>query len=135
MIIDVIIVAASAFVYKDVELLFYTVLSIIIFTLVFDIVLYGGNSAKLVHIVTTAEKCAPICDAILKELDISATLLDGTGAYSKENKVLIMCVVKNYLYPRLRDIIKTEDPQAFTIVSSAQEIYGEGYKAPDADEL
>ena len=35
--------------------------------------------------------------------------------------------VKNYVFPKLRDVIKDADPQAFTIVTSAQEIYGEGY--------
>lgn len=133
--IDCVILAASAFVYKDVDLLFYTTLSVLIFTLVFDWVLYGGNSAKLVHIVTTADKAVPICDGILKELDISATLVDGKGAYTAEERTVIMCVVKNTLYPKLRDIIHASDPRAFTIVSSAKEIYGEGYKAPSEEEL
>lgn len=133
--IDCVIIGASAFVYKDIDLLFYTALSVLIFTVFFDWVLYGGNSAKLVHIVTTADKAAPICEGILKELDISATLVDGTGAYTGDSRTVIMCVVKNTLYPKLRDIIHASDPNAFTIVSSAKEIYGEGYKAPSEGEL
>ncbi|MCM1368693.1 MAG: YitT family protein [Roseburia sp.] len=133
--IDCVILAASAFVYKDIDLLFYTALSVLMFTAMFDWVLYGGNSAKLVHIVTTADKAAPICDGILKELDISATLVEGKGAYTSEERTIIMCVVKNTLYPKLRDIIHAADPRAFTIVSSAKEIYGEGYKASSEEEL
>lgn len=135
MIVDIIIVGASAFVYKDIDLLFYTVLSIFAFTGAFDLVLYGGNSAKLVHIVTTADNSAAICDRVLKELDIGATLVDGKGAYTGNDRVIIMCVIKSFAYPRLRDIIKEIDPRAFTIVSSAKEIYGEGYKAHDDEEL
>lgn len=134
MIIDVVIVGVSAFIYKDFELTFYTVLSLIIFTFVFDWVLYGGNSAKLVYIITTAEHSNEICDGILKELDVSATILDGTGAYTGADRVIIMCAVKNLLYPKLRDLIKQYDPRAFTIVTSAKEIYGEGYKAHGEDE-
>lgn len=133
--IDVIIVAASWFVYKDLELLLVTAVSIIVFTFAFDWSLYGGNSAMLVHIVTTEDKAGAICRGILVELDISATIFDGKGAYSGDDKTVIMCVVKNYVYPRLRDIIKEHDSDAFTIVSSAKEIYGEGYKPHDAEEL
>ena len=135
MAVDVVIVAASGFVYKDMELLILTVLSIIVFTVMLDRALYGGSSAILVHIVTTEDKVQPICDGILNDLDSSATIFDAKGAYSQQDKAVIMCVIKNFLYPRLRDIIKKYDETAFTIVSSAKEIYGEGFKDHNAEEL
>ncbi|MCX4312885.1 MAG: YitT family protein [Clostridia bacterium] len=135
MAVDVVIVAAAGFVYKDMELLILTVLSIIVFTVMFDRALYGGSSAILVHIVTTEDKVQPICDGILNDLDSSATIFDAKGAYSQQDKAVIMCVIKNFLYPRLRDIIKKYDETAFTIVSSAKEIYGEGFKDHNAEEL
>lgn len=135
MIIDIIIIGASGFIYKDMELLFYTTLSVIIFTAFFDWVLYGGNSAKLVYIVTTTENKTAICDGILKELDISATVIDGKGAYTGNERAVIMCAIKNFLYPRLRDIVRNVDHNAFTIVTSAKEIYGEGYKDHNAEDL
>ena len=106
-----------------------------VFTLTFDWVLYGGNSAKLVYIISTDEKSALISDRILKELDIGATYVDGEGAYTGNDKRIIMCAVKNFLYPKLRDIVKDADPEAFMIVSSAKEIYGEGYKNHNDDDL
>lgn len=119
----------------DGELACYTVISIVVFTLTFDWVLYGGNSAKLVYIISTDEKSALISDRILKELDIGATYVDGEGAYTGNDKRIIMCAVKNFLYPKLRDIVKDADPEAFMIVSSAKEIYGEGYKNHNDDDL
>jgi len=135
MAIDITIVLISWIAYKDFDLMCYTVLSIVAFTLCFDFVLYGGNSAKLVHIITTDEKSKIICESILKELDIGATYVDGEGAYTGDSKRIIVCAVKNYLYPRLRDIVKNVDTGAFMIVSSAKEIYGEGYKPHGDDEL
>lgn len=131
--IDAMIVGASAFIYKDIEILFYTTLSIFVFSVTFDFVLYNTNSAKLVYIITTADKTDAICARILKDLDISATLVNGTGAYSGNDRTVIMCAVKNHMYPRLIDVIHIEDPAAFTIVSSAKEIYGEGYKTGTDD--
>lgn len=135
MAIDVCIIAVSALIFKDFELACYTVISIVVFTLTFDWVLYGGNSAKLVYIISTDEKSALISDRILKELDIGATYVDGEGAYTGNDKRIIMCAVKNFLYPKLRDIVKDADPEAFMIVSSAKEIYGEGYKNHNDDDL
>lgn len=135
MAIDFLIVLSGALVYRDIELMLLTVLSIVVFSVMFNRALYGGNSAMIVHIITTAERARPICDGILKDLDVGATIIDGKGAYSGDEKVIIMCAIKNYAYPKLRDVVKQHDTGAFTIVSSAMEIYGEGYKPQDAEEL
>lgn len=136
MIIDCIIVCASAFVYKDFELTFYTIVSIVIFTLCFDCVLYGGNSAKMVYIIAADdEKGGEICRRALSELDVGATYVDGEGAYTGKKRKVLMCAVKNYMYPKLRDIVRETDKDAFMIVSSANEIYGEGYKRHDDEDL
>lgn len=133
--IDVAIIALSVAVYRDFELLFYTVVSIVVFTLSFDWMLYGGNAAKLIYIITTNECGVIITQKILKELDISATLVDGTGAYTGNDRCIIMCAAKNILYPKMRDIVREADPKAFMIVSSAKEIYGEGYKAHTDEDI
>ena len=56
------------------------------------------------------------------------TYLEGEGAYSKKTKRVIMCVVRKQLAPQIEEIVKEEDKDAFMIISSATEIYGEGYK-------
>ena len=64
----------------------------------------------------------------LDELDIGVTHVFGQGAYSGEKKKVIMCAVKKRLSPMAEDIVREEDPNAFMIISSASEIFGEGYK-------
>lgn len=135
MAIDIMIVGVSALVFRDMELLGYTIISIIVFTFLFDWVLYGGNSAKLVYIITTAEKSPMICDCILKELDITATLFDGKGAYTGSDRRIILCAIKSFSFPKLRDVVRQNDANAFMIVTSAKEIYGEGYVAHNDEEL
>lgn len=142
MTIDITIIAASAFVYYDavegypgLTITFYTIISIVVMALMFDWILYGGNSAKLVYIITTQEKAEAMKEKILKELDLGATFVDGEGAYTGKDKRIILCALKNFMYPRLRDVVREIDPNAFTIVTSAKEIYGEGYKNPHDDDL
>ena len=135
MVIDVMIMGAAFAVFQNFELACYTLIAIVVFTVLFDLVLYGGNSAKLLYIITTEEKSELICDKILKELDIGATYVEGKGAYTGEGRRIIMCAAKNFQYPKIRDVVKDIDPHAFMIVSSAKEIYGEGYKDHFDDEL
>lgn len=138
LITDMIVVGCSLFIPCEgnkLDRLFYTALHVVVFTLVFDLVLYGGNSAKTVFIITAKDKCESVINRILKDIDTGATVMDATGAYTKEEKAMIMCVVKPFLYPRLRDVVHEEDKKAFMIVSSAKEIYGEGYQNPEDAEL
>ncbi|MGN1103533.1 MAG: YitT family protein [Candidatus Coproplasma sp.] len=132
---DMAIVCCSLFIKPDLQTLFYTALSVIVFTLVFDWVLYGGNSAKMVYIITDKNKYEEITQRLLTEVDTGATIVDAQGAYTKEDKIMLLCVVKSFMYPKLRDVVKEEDKNAFMIVSSAKEIYGEGYKDQNEEEL
>ena len=70
-----------------------------------------------------------IARRILEELDSSATYLSGCGAYSGREKKVMLCILKKHLSPKLEEIVREEDPKAFTIITSASEIYGEGYKS------
>lgn len=133
--IDLVIIGISLIFFKDFKLTFYTVLSLIITTVALDWVLYGTESAKLVYIITDDGHAALICEKILKELDISATFIDGEGAYTGNEKRIVLCAIKKMQYPKLCDYIHEIDPRAFTIVTSAKEIYGEGYKNHKDGEL
>lgn len=135
MTIDLCIIGVSALIFKDFVLTCYTAVSIVLFAFMFDWVLYGGNAAKLVHIITDEDKADEMCEKLLKEIDVGATIVGGEGAYTGKSKKIIFCAIKNFLYPKLRDVVREVDPHAFTIVSSVKEIYGEGYKNPTDDEL
>ena len=63
------------------------------------------------------------------------THLSGEGAYRKEEKQIIFCVVKKQNTYKVEEIVKQEDSNAFMVISSATEIYGEGYKSYFGDKL
>lgn len=133
LVIDMTIVAVSGIVFRDFNTAMYALIAVALHERVLDYVLYGKDEAKLIYIVSQNPK--PILDRIIKELEISATILTGQGAFSREKKQLILCVLKKPLAPKLEEIIKQEDTTAFMIVSSASEIYGEGYKNILAEKL
>lgn len=131
--IDVTIVAASVFVFQDLDRALYAGIAVFVTSFTLDLVLYGRDGAKLIYIISdNAEK---ITERLLEELDIGVTYVKGQGAYSGKEKKVIMCVMRKQLAPRTEEIVKEEDPEAFMIISSATEIYGEGYKSYFSEKL
>lgn len=127
LITDAMIVTASAFVFQNVDVALYAGLVVLVNSTMLDLVLYGRDGAKLLFIISDRHR--EIAGRFLEDLDIGATYLSGCGAYSGRQKQVIMCVVKKQLSPKAEEIVRQEDPKAFTIVTSATEIFGEGYKS------
>ncbi len=124
---DAVIVTVSGIVFRNVDAAIYAAISVICASIVLDIVLYGRDEAKLLYIISSRHE--QITARILQELDIGVTHINGQGAYSGSEKKVILCAVKKYNLPRVEEIVKQEDPDSFMIVTSATEIFGEGYKS------
>lgn len=124
---DAMVVIGSSFVFKDIDRALYAGLTVFITSILLDMVLYGRDGAKLIYIIS--DHSEQITNRLLEELDIGVTYVQGSGAYSGKDKNVIMCVMRKQLSPKAEDIVKEEDPLAFMIVTSATEIYGEGYKS------
>lgn len=123
---DSIIITISAFVFQNVENALYAAITIVVSNFILDTVLYSGDRAHLLYIIS--EKSDDIAKRVLDEVDIGATNLYGEGAYTGEQKKVLMVVVRNYNYPKIREIVREEDEDAFLIVSGASEVFGYGYK-------
>lgn len=130
---DGFIVLCSMIVFKNIDAGLYAAMCIIVSSSIMDMMLYGRDQAKLVIIISDKHK--EISERILQELDVGATFLDGHGAYSGRDKTVVLCVVKKWLLPRALKIIKTVDDRSFSIVSTANEVFGEGYKAHDGEQI
>ncbi len=124
---DVVILLIAGLVFGDPAASLYSFMSVMVTSYVLDLVLYGRDEAKLIYIIS--DKQDVITARLLEELDIGATHVFAQGAYSGEKKKVIMCAIKKRLSPMAEDIVRDEDPNAFMIISSASEIYGEGYKS------
>lgn len=124
---DAVIVGLSGVVFGNLESVLYSIIATGTSSIVLDMVLYGRDEARLIYIISDKAEC--ITPRILSDLDIGVTYLEGTGAYRHKEKKVIMCVVKKQLAHKVEQIVKEEDLSAFMIISSASEIYGEGFKS------
>lgn len=130
---DAVVVTLSAFVFQDIDRALYAGGVVLVASFLLDIVLYGRDEAKLIYIIS--DKSENIAKRLLEELDIGVTYMQGSGAYSGKDKKVIMCVMRKQLSPKAEAVVKEEDPLAFMIVTSAMEIYGEGYKSYFSEKL
>ena len=133
LITDAIIVTMSAFVFKNIDVALYAGVVVVINSVLLDVVLYGRDGAKLMFIIS--DRYEAITKRLLEDLDIGATHITGSGAYSGKSKNVIMCVIKKQLSPKAEEIVREEDPASFLIVTGATEIFGEGYKSIFSERL
>ena len=124
--LDVVILAASAMAFKDVEVALYAAIAIYVSMVVMDRAIYGGDEATLVYIIS--EKRELIARRMMKEVNVGATMIQAKGAYSNETTEVIMCVMTKQTLVKVRNILKQPDSGAFMIVSSANEVFGQGFK-------
>ncbi|MDE5596851.1 MAG: YitT family protein [Lachnospiraceae bacterium] len=124
---DVIIISMSGIVLKNIDAALYAGITVVVNSIVLDIVLYGKDEAKLLYIISDRPK--EITERLLTELDVGVTYIEGRGAYSGKEKQVLMCVVKKQVSSRVEEIVKEEDADAFMVISSATEIFGEGFKS------
>lgn len=124
---DAFVVTLSGIVFRDIDAALYAAIAVGCSSVTMDVVLYGRDEAKLLYIIS--DKPQQISARILKELDIGMTLINGRGAYSGNDKQVIMCAMKKTVFPHVENIVRDEDPDSFMIVTSASEIFGEGYKS------
>ncbi len=128
MAVDSLVVAASAIAFRDIEVALYAAICVFITGKMFDLVLYGAQEAKLLIIISDKEE--EIASRLLNDIDTGMTYLHGVGGYSEKNKKVIMCAIKKQMLPKVEDMIKEVDLNAFIIVTSANEIVGQGYRSP-----
>lgn len=130
---DMVIVAVSGFVFKDLNIALYALIAVLISGRALDYVLYGQDEARMIYIITSKPK--EVGQKLLEDLDVGFTYLQGRGGWTRQEKEVIFCVIRKQLAPRVEEIVKEEDPAAFMIITSASEIYGEGYKDLFAETL
>lgn len=90
-----------------------------------DYVLRWGSGRKMVYVV--CERGEEICEAIIAEGYSGATILKGKGAYSGDDREIILTVTNNILLRRLENLVFELDPTALFIVENTFYVSGSRY--------
>ena len=124
MISDLIFTLAGFLVF-NVKTGLYSLFGLIMRSALIDNFIESFNRSKYFHVVTSNATC--ICDFIQNDLQSGATIVNATGAFTGDDKYIILTVLSPSQAVKLRNFIKEQDPKAFLLVSNTSEIIGKGF--------
>lgn len=123
---DLAIVVVGAYLYGPATGL-YCILGMVLKTTVVDSAIESINLRKVCTVVTTEP--GPVRDFIVKELKRSATEERAEGAYTHEEKWVLMTVLTRSQAQHLRRFVRRNDPHAFITIVNSSEIVGKGFRS------
>ncbi|MBU3932584.1 MAG: YitT family protein [Proteobacteria bacterium] len=116
------LVLATAALLFSLEDALYTLIYLYVSTKIVDLVVTGLSQRKAVFIISPRwEKISP---RILTEIHRGVTILRGQGAYSQQEQQILYTVVTFREVATLKQIVRSEDPAAFVVVSDTTEVMG-----------
>ena len=104
----------------------FSVLGLVMKSLLVDMVLENIHTHKCFHIITSNPK--PIEEFITGTLHRGATELSGQGVYTHENKTILLTAVNRRKGIQLRRFARRVDPASFVLITNTGEIIGKGFR-------
>lgn len=125
---DALIIFATIPVYGGIESAMYTSISIFLSVKVIDMVTKGfaRDNGKLMLIITS--KYAEITKEIIENVERSATVIDGKGGYTGDDKKVVLCALRPHQVYKVRKIAEDIDKMSFIVVTDAENIMGKGFR-------
>lgn len=123
--IDGLIVTSAAVIF-DLERGLYALIALYVTSKTIDLVQVGFGTSKMALIITSKEN--EVRERIFKDIDRGVTKISGFGGYTDDEKPILMCVVGQSEFTKLKQIVQSIDTSAFVIVMDASEVLGEGFK-------
>jgi uncharacterized membrane-anchored protein YitT (DUF2179 family) len=124
-IIDGMVVVTAGIVF-DLERGLYALIALFVTSKTIDFVQVGLGYSKTAIIITNKEN--EVRQGILTKIDRGVTRLSAFGGYTDSERPILMCVVNQTEFTKLKQLVKSLDPAAFVVVMNASEVLGEGFK-------
>ena len=125
LVVDIGIVAVAAFLYGP-RVGLYCVLGLFAKTMVVDTAIESLHLRKVCTIICAHP--ALVEEFIVRELNRSATITQGYGAYLGKPVTILMSVLSRREAMRLRLFVRKVDPGAFMTIVNSSEIIGKGFR-------
>ena len=126
--INIVIFIISGFIFSW-ESALYSMISYFIAAKVMDIVIEGLNDSKSIMIIT--KEYENISHDIQTKLGRGVTLLHAEGGYSGEDTKVIYCVITRIEESLLKNIVVSNDKNAFLSIGNIAEVSGGNFKKKD----
>ena len=121
LVVNVIIAILGAFLFGNPAVAFYTIIRIIVQSVITDKVHTAYNFLK-VEIVTT--KTQEVSQLLLSDIGRGITIINAIGAYTHTEKSVLEIIISSYEMHRVIDDAKRVDPSVFITVSPVRRVIG-----------
>lgn len=125
LIVDLIVASASIVTIGNAAISLYSFLGLFARTFLLDSVIESFGRTKYITIIT--QKPDEISEYILNVIKHGFTMYDAEGGYTHEKKKVLITICKRGEALRLKAKVKAFDPEAFVIITDANEILGKGF--------
>ncbi len=108
--------------YSGMDLFIASVILVFIASVALEYVLALFNQRKIVYVVS--ERTVDISNALITELGQGATFIQGRGAFSGKDKLILMAITNNLQLKRIEEMVFKIDPDALFIVENTFNVIG-----------
>lgn len=126
MILSAIVITFATIATQSYALIYYSIIEFFVSGKVGDIIIVGGDQAKMCQVITTHPE--DIRCHFLEKTYRGMTLSYAKGCYSNEEKAILMSVLSPRQVQVFVDTVKSIDSQAFVIISDVNQVLGKGFK-------
>lgn len=123
--IDGTIVTVAAIYFKDFFMILYGFLFIYLSGVVLDAIVFSGFNSRAVYIITSDHEA--VKNKIYSVLERGVTEIYSRGGYRQEDKKMLVCVMSNNEFYKMKTLILEIDKRAFIFVARVSEVHGEGF--------
>ncbi|MEL7609847.1 MAG: YitT family protein [Bacillota bacterium] len=126
MMLDACVVLIAVLIFRDIEIALYSGVAIFCAGKVVDALMQGVDFAKVLLVITDDGEA--VAQYLMRATGRGVTVLPARGAYTGEQKSMLMTAVRRGEVTQTLKAIKQADPRAFVILHNATEVHGEGFK-------
>ena len=126
MIFDTTIIVSVALNFRNVNLAMYSIVTLIIYGQVLNVVSSGMTSTRMAMIITDAYD--KVRQTVLARMRRGVTIIDAKGGYQLDERKILMVAIPQSEISTVKEIVLDADPKAFVMISELSEVWGKGFE-------
>lgn len=124
--VDAAVIGVSLAVFGQIELTLYGIIALVISSYAVNLLINKLNVSKLAFVVT--DRGEEIARYLVSNSPRGVTIVKATGGYTMEDKMVLMCALKENEAESFQKRVLEKDSAAFIIFSEASQIVGNGFR-------
>ena len=123
--VDGVIIILSLLIFKNPELALFGIITLFLSSYSIDLVIDKLNVSRIAFVIT--DRGNEISQTLVSKSPRGVTIIDVVGAYTKTEKKMLFCALKESESEKFQRRILELDPEAFIVFSESQRIKGNGF--------